>query len=74
MLWGRLGAIGKACIAVLDAVRTKKRNMVKMCVSHQEWDDLGLVGLSWRPSWAVLGASWPALGASGAVVGLPKVL
>ena len=51
--------MGASC-AVLDTVKTKEANMLKMLVFRKEWDDFCLLGVPLGASCGVLGASWSA--------------
>ena len=47
--------------AVLDAMKAKEANLLKMYVFLREWDDFCLLGVSLGASWGVLRASWAVL-------------
>ena len=47
--------------AVLDAMKAKEANLLKMYVFLKEWDDFCLLGVSFGASWGVLRASWAVL-------------
>ena len=68
-LVGRRGAIWRASWDAVDAVKSKKANILKTYVFLKEWGDFWLLGVPFGASWTVWGAFWAVLGPPWVVLG-----
>eukprot|EP00959_Pyramimonas_sp_CCMP1952_P189200 3957401-Pyramimonas_sp.AAC.1 len=59
---GHLRAIFGASMAVVNASETKSTRMPQIFVFRKEWDDFGILGLSWEVLQGRLGSLLACLG------------